>query len=192
MDLYLDFFERPADAVRRVQERRPVALAVLALILAGASQLAAQGMFRPLPGLSVLPWAVGFWCVWKLLSALWLAALTHYVAESWSERPPSPDSGVPLFVLFGFAELVWTAFVPVALLVRLATDSLAALLFVAAVLVLAAFSLKARAVRDLYGFAPSKAAIVLAGPYLAAGAALGMSFGVGLWSLASLVAGLLA
>ena len=188
IELFFLFFEDPKLAVRHVWSRRPVGLGVLAFGIAGAGLLFSQGLFRPLPSVYWLPWAVGFWWGWELVWGLLLACVSHFLAESWGGR----GSGICLFILFGLSQLVWALAVPLALILKALGLGVGGWLSMLALLGAASLWFKIRSVRDHYSLPGHKAAAILLIPYLLAGVAAAAGAVVGVWSLASVFSGWLS
>ena len=185
LDLYLDFFERPQAALRRVWASQPVGAGLLAYSLAGASLLFAQAFLGPLPSPRWMLWAVALWCVWEILTGLMTAAAVHFAAEWMGARA----SGSGLFVLLGMSELVWALAVPLTLILEAFRVQGPGQVLVFLGLGAASFALKLRSVRDHYGLTAGKAAAALIAPYALYSAATFVFFIIGVWTLAALAHG---
>jgi hypothetical protein len=171
MELVFDFFEDHLKAAAAVKSRRPLALGVLCFMLGALSFFVAMGVsgrLAPLP----CNWVIfALFLMWELGSGLALVAALHLIADFGGR----PGSGGELFVLFGFANLIWGLAVPLAL-IFLAFLPGAHWPLTAAFLLLGFcnLSLKARSLQDTYQLSQGRAWVTLVLPYLATVMASGL------------------
>lgn len=186
LELFLDFFERPEAARRRVWAGRTFGSALAAYAVAGTSLLFAQAFIMPLPSPRWLPWALALWCAFEALMGLGCAATVHFAAEAMGARA----SGAGLFTLMALSQLVWVLAVPAALLLEAARIQGPGRLLVFLLLGALSFLYKLRAVQGHYGLSRGRAAAALLAPFaLLAAAALVCSI-VGVWALGGAVSAL--
>ena len=185
MELLLDFFEAPESAAEAVKASRPVRLGVLAYVLGGVSLLFSLGTLSPLPSLMWLPYALGLWAGFKLVTGVLTSSVVHFVVS-----PVQDDREGPLFVLLGFSELVWTLLPPLGLWSQAvrwgAAGWLMAFLFLAGW----SFWLKIRSIHALYGVSWLKAVASIASCYALFAASSAAGLIVWAWGAGSLFSSL--
>jgi hypothetical protein len=180
MELVFDFFEDHLKAAAVVKSRRPLALGVFCFMLGALSffvALIVSGRLAPLP----CNWfTFALFLLWEMGTGLALVAALHLIVDFEGR----PGSGAELFVLFGFANLIWGLAVPLAL-IFLASFPRAHWPLTAAFLLLGLYnlSLKARSLQDTYQLSQGRAWITLALPYLAMVMASGLAFALAMASV---------
>lgn len=185
MELVFDFFEDHLKAAAAVKSRRPLALGVLSFILGALSFFVAMGVSGRLAPLPFNWFMFALFLLWELGSGLALVAVLHLIADFEGR----PGSGAELFVLFGFANLIWSLAVPLALILLAVFPNAHWPLTAAFLLVgLCNLSLKARSLQDTYQLSQGRAWITLVLPYLATVMVSGLAFTL---AMASMVAQLM-
>lgn len=165
MELLYDFFADHVRACAVVIERRPMFLGLVCWALGAASLFVAQALAGKLAVVGFTWAGLGLSVVWKLAQAFVLVALLHLLLELQGAK----GSAAGLFVLCGMADLAWALAVPATLLAQAFVPQPGwTVTGLFAAIGLLSFSLKARAIQDVYRVSAGRAWTTLSLPYLAA------------------------
>ncbi|OGS05569.1 MAG: hypothetical protein A3G41_04350 [Elusimicrobia bacterium RIFCSPLOWO2_12_FULL_59_9] len=166
LDIIYDFFASPFQAMESVRGNRPVLLGLMAYLASGMTWIIVQAF----PGtfnaeiLSWIPWPMllAMGGVVAVIVGICLTGILHITAELFGGN----GSALGLYVLLGLSELVWVFYLPILFLANFLFGYTGVFHF-AALLVLGtiSLSLKARSIRDNYGFTSRRAWTVLFLPY---------------------------
>ncbi|MBI4385931.1 MAG: hypothetical protein HY551_00975 [Elusimicrobia bacterium] len=160
LDLVADFIENPARAAATAGRGPRWCVGLACFGVAGLSLYLSQSLVRLSP---LNPASLLLACVWQAAAGVFMASLLHLLAE-WSGGRGRVGS---VFVLFGMSQLVWALALPMAVLAAFWRAALPAYWICVTVLAFSALYLRARSLRDHYGFAMGKAWLLVLFPYLA-------------------------
>ncbi|MBI5208795.1 MAG: hypothetical protein HY927_02330 [Elusimicrobia bacterium] len=165
IELVFDFFEDHTRAADHVRHFKPVGFGILCFAMAALSVFLAQAVSGKLSPFSFSWVSLGLMVVWQLALGFLFTAVLHLVMEFEGIQ----GSAASLFVLMGLTSLVWSAAVPVALVLRLAAPK-SPWIWTVGFLAVGLFSLgyKARSIQDNYQVSAARAWGTLFAPYIAA------------------------
>jgi hypothetical protein len=179
LDILFDFIEAPKRAAESVREDPPLGLGLAAYVASAVGLFLANalaGRFQ-LFGVSWVSLLVT--CLWHVLIWLMMSSLLHLVAEA----AGGEGRALPLFVLLGLSNLVWTLALPGVLLVQALELPRLAISLLFSIIGFLGLYLQARSIGHNYQVSPAQAWITLAVPYLGAGALILLMISLAIWGV---------